>query len=65
MRATTGASFWQRNYYEHIVRDERALNAIRRYIRNNPAKWALDRDNAANGRPEAATADEYLREVKA
>jgi len=55
---------WQRNYYEHIVRNDRALNAIRRYIRNNPAQWALDRDNAANGRPEAATVDEYLREAQ-
>ena len=33
---------WQRNYYEHIVRDERALNAIRQYIADNPARWAWD-----------------------
>jgi putative transposase len=32
-----GESPWQRNYYEIIVRDELALNAIRAYIRNNPA----------------------------
>ncbi len=32
-----GESAWQRNYYEIIVRDGRALNAIRAYIRDNPA----------------------------
>ena len=30
---------WQRNYWEHIVRDEIALERIRRYIRGNPARW--------------------------
>ena len=30
---------WHRNYYERIVRDPRALVAIRRYIEQNPAKW--------------------------
>ena len=36
---------WQRGYWERIVRDERELNAIRQYIRDNPANWAKDRDN--------------------
>ena len=36
---------WQRNYYEHIVRDENELNDIRRYIMDNPKKWNLDREN--------------------
>lgn len=30
---------WHRNYYERIVRDERALRCIRAYIIDNPAKW--------------------------
>jgi REP element-mobilizing transposase RayT len=34
---------WQRNYYEHIIRNERALNAIREYIYNNPANWEADK----------------------
>ena len=34
---------WQRGYYDHIVRDERSLNEIRRYILENPAKWHDDR----------------------
>ena len=33
------AAFWQRNYYEHIIRDEADLQRIRRYIENNPARW--------------------------
>jgi len=33
---------WQRNYYEHIIRNERSLNAIRAYIENNPANWQQD-----------------------
>lgn len=34
--------FWQRNYYEHIIRNERALQAIRTYILNNPINWNKD-----------------------
>jgi putative transposase len=36
---------WQRNYYEHIIRDDKGLAAIREYIDNNPANWANDREN--------------------
>ena len=39
LRSTPGAPLWQRNYYEHVIRDEREMNKIRRYIINNPAKW--------------------------
>jgi REP element-mobilizing transposase RayT len=38
---------WQRNYYEHIIRDERESERIREYILNNPANWATDEDNIA------------------
>jgi REP element-mobilizing transposase RayT len=34
---------WQRSYYEHIVRSEAALSAIRCYIQENPQRWHLDR----------------------
>jgi REP element-mobilizing transposase RayT len=37
--------FWQRNYYEHIIRNEEELAKIREYIQNNPLKWSLDREN--------------------
>lgn len=36
---------WQRSYYDHVIRNERDLNAIREYIRNNPLQWALDKEN--------------------
>ena len=44
----SGQPFWQRNYYEHVIRDEEELNAVRRYIRENPLKWSDDPDNPAN-----------------
>ncbi|MCU7490596.1 MAG: transposase [Ignavibacteria bacterium] len=34
---------WQRNYYEHIIRNEKELYTIQNYIVTNPAKWELDR----------------------
>lgn len=38
---------WQRNYYEHIIRNENELQQTRKYIRNNPANWSLDEENPA------------------
>jgi len=45
LRNTPGATIWQRNYYERIIRNEKELNRIREYILNNPLKWQLDREN--------------------
>jgi putative transposase len=39
---------WQSRFYDHIIRDEGALQRIREYIVNNPANWAEDRINPAN-----------------
>ena len=36
---------WQPRYYDHVIRSERGLNAIREYIICNPARWAFDREN--------------------
>jgi putative transposase len=36
------AKFWQRNYHEHIIRNEDELNYIRWYIRTNPERWQQD-----------------------
>ena len=33
---------WQRNYWEHIIRDEQSCHRIAEYIINNPAKWDVD-----------------------
>lgn len=42
---TTGVPFWDRNYYEYIIRDENALNHIRTYILENPRRWDENRKN--------------------
>ena len=34
---------WQPRFHDHIIRDERSLDEIRKYIRENPMKWELDR----------------------
>lgn len=41
----TDRPVWQRNYYERIIRNQRALDTIRRYIVNNPQRWHRDRNN--------------------
>jgi REP element-mobilizing transposase RayT len=38
-------TIWQRNYYEHIIRNEKELMSIREYISNNPMQWDLDANN--------------------
>ena len=48
MRNTPGISVWQRNYYEHIIRNDKSLENIRNYIINNPAKWQDDDYNLTN-----------------
>ena len=45
VRKTPGQPVWQRNYYEHIVRHDKELNAIRQYIIDNPANWLQDTEN--------------------
>jgi putative transposase len=41
-RETSGAPVWQRNYYEHIIRDDADYNRIAEYVANNPKRWAED-----------------------
>lgn len=36
---------WQRNYYEHVVRDEADLSRVRRYVEKNPLRWEFDDEN--------------------
>jgi hypothetical protein len=36
-------SVWQRNYHEHIIRDNREYEKIVKYIINNPSKWEIDK----------------------
>jgi putative transposase len=42
LRGTPGIPVWQRNYYEHVIRNEKSLNEIADYITNNPARWETD-----------------------
>lgn len=39
---TSGQRFWQRNYYEHIIRNEAAYLKIAEYIQTNPQRWEED-----------------------
>lgn len=53
---------WQSNYFEHIVRSAKELNAIREYIINNPIRWTLDRENRLS-RNFNMDLDKYFSEV--
>ena len=60
------AKFWQGNYYEHIVRNDRELNAIRQYIIDNLINWKNDRDNVENqlNLPPPEKVEDYLEDLK-
>jgi REP element-mobilizing transposase RayT len=47
---------WQRNYYEHIIRNQESLNRIRRYIQENPLRWQFDRENPVATKSESQNA---------
>ena len=49
----SAATIWQRNYYDHVIRDENELARIREYIATNPLRWSLDPENpfAAQAEP--------------
>ena len=48
IRNTQGRPVWQRNYYEHVIRNKSELFKIRQYIQNNPLSWFLDEENPVN-----------------
>jgi putative transposase len=56
LRGSPHTPVWQRNYFEHIIRDEDSLNRVRQYIFENPARWEFDRENPLATKPEAAAA---------
>ena len=45
MRNTQGQPVWQRNYFEHIIRDGQSYINIEHYIRTNPLNWLTDVEN--------------------
>ena len=50
---------WQRSYYDHVVRNERALQYILRYIDENPARWTADHLN-----PDCKNPDEIMKSIR-
>jgi hypothetical protein len=44
-RGLPGMPVWQRNYYEHIIRDDDAMACLVNYVLTNPVRWMLDREN--------------------
>ena len=45
LRRSPGGRVWQRGYYDHVVRNHHELARIQAYIRDNPRRWAEDREN--------------------
>jgi putative transposase len=45
---------WQRDYFDHVIRNAESLDRIREYIRENPLRWSLDREN-----PDRTSDDEF------
>jgi REP element-mobilizing transposase RayT len=50
IRGITGIPVWQRDYYEHIIRNDAELDHVRQYIANNPAKWDYEHGHAIAGK---------------
>jgi REP element-mobilizing transposase RayT len=50
IRNLAGGVLWQRNYYEHVIRDENELNIVRKYIMENPIRWGYDVENPDGNR---------------
>jgi len=48
LRNAHGVPVWQRNYYDHVIRNEESLNSIRQYIVENPLRWVYDEENPIN-----------------
>ena len=66
MNGLTGSPVWQRNYYEHVIRNEKELELISKYIDYNPLNWQVDRDNLKNTRnlPAPESIEDYLKDAE-
>jgi putative transposase len=51
LQNVAGRPVWQRNYYEHIIRDEREWENIHRYVESNSSMWAEDEENPMRSNP--------------
>jgi putative transposase len=45
LRGIPGTIIWQRNYYEHVIRNEVELMQIRKYVKSNPLHWQEDEES--------------------
>lgn len=50
-RETPGAALWQRDFYEHVIRNDEDVQRIREYITANPARWRQDSEYIAPPSP--------------
>jgi REP element-mobilizing transposase RayT len=53
---------WQKSFYDHVIRNDKSLDNLRRYIINNPLKWELDIENRKGDSPHKNCVD-YYREI--
>jgi REP element-mobilizing transposase RayT len=44
-RECNATGIWQRNYYEHVIRNHTDWDRIQRYVESNPSLWAEDEEN--------------------
>jgi len=65
LRGLVGIPVWQKSFYDRIIRNERELQRIQEYIRNNPFNWNEDRDNPVGIKFElpAKSIDDYWIEI--
>jgi REP element-mobilizing transposase RayT len=65
LRGMIGVPVWQKSFHDRIVRNNHELECIQQYIRNNPVKWAEDRDNPSglNFEPPAKSINDYWNEI--
>jgi len=52
---------WQRNYYEHIIRDQTDWSTIHRYIEANPMNWDHDEENPIAGTEQSPSGKERIQ----
>jgi len=48
LREASGTTVWQRNYYDHIIRNQQDLELTWLYIQSNPAQWSTDEENPSH-----------------
>lgn len=65
IRPNAANELWQPNYYEHVIRNDRARDSIREYIQLNPERWEMDEENpSGNGTDRLIVFLQALREIE-